>query len=386
MAGKVRKRTWSTRDGEVKTAWIADYYDQHRKRRQRTFPSKGAAEDWLDNAKIEVKTGVHTPDAGSITVKEAAELWLAQCESDGLERGTVRVYGQYTRLYIIKLIGAKKLSQLTTPTVVSFREAVVRRTSRQRARKVLSALKLLLAEMQRAGLVAQNVALPVKVKLSGRDERPLAVGTDVPSKAEIQAMLQCASGRERVRFITFALTGLRASELRALCWPELDFDRRLVTVRQRADWWGTIGSVKTKNGYRDIPMSPLLANTLKEWQLACPPPRNGRLALVFPGRDGKVVSHTTVQTDFEAVQSAAGVVDAAGAPKYGLHSLRHFFASWGIEQGFHAKRLQELLGHASIKMTYDVYGHWLGNIEDDHARFAKGEAALFGPPRLVSDG
>jgi integrase len=244
-------------------------------------------------------------------------------------------------------------------------------------------MKLLLKEMIERGYVAQNVARSVKVKLSDRDEQPLAIGVDVPSKAEMQAMLRCASGRERVRFITFALTGLRASELRALCWSALDFDRRILTVQQRADWWGTIGPVKTRNGNRVIPMSPLLANTLREWRRACPSlPRVGRLDLVFPGRNGKVVSHTTVQSDFDAVQSAAGVVDAAGEPKYGLHSLRHFFASWGIEQGFPPKRLQELLGHGSIQMTYDVYGHWLGNIEDDHVRFAAGEAALFGP-RLV---
>jgi integrase len=101
------------------------------------------------------------------------------------------------------------------------------------------------------------------------------------------------------------------------------------------------------------------------------------LDLVFPGRGGKVASHTTVQSDLEEAQRQAGIVDADGAPKYGLHALRHFFASWGIEQGFPPKRLQELLGHGSIQMT-DIYGHWLGDIEDDHARFARAEAALLG--------
>jgi integrase len=135
-----------------------------------------------------------------------------------------------------------------------------------------------------------------------------------------------------------------------------------------------LGPPKTKNGYRDIPLAPTVVNTLKEWRLACP----RGVDLVFPGRDGGVVSHTTVQTDLDEVQLVAGVVDAEGAPKYAPHALRHFFASWGIEQGFHAKRLQELLGHGSIQMTYDLYGHWLGDIEDDHARLAAGEASLFG--------
>jgi integrase len=63
-------------------------------------------------------------------------------------------------------------------------------------------------------------------------------------------------------------------------------------------------------------------------------------------------------------------------PKYGLHALRHFFASWAIEQEFSPKRLQALLGHTSVKMTYDVYGHLFPSPEDDHAKFAAGELAL----------
>jgi len=52
-------------------------------------------------------------------------------------------------------------------------------------------------------------------------------------------------------------------------------------------------------------------------------------------------------------------------PKYGLHSLRHFFASWAIQQGFSAKRIQALMGHSSIQVTFDTYGHLLPNPADD---------------------
>jgi integrase len=58
--------------------------------------------------------------------------------------------------------------------------------------------------------------------------------------------------------------------------------------------------------------------------------------------------------------------------------LRHFFASWAIEQGFSPKRLQAMLGHSSIQMTFDVYGHLFPNLEDDHAKLAAGELALVG--------
>jgi integrase len=64
--------------------------------------------------------------------------------------------------------------------------------------------------------------------------------------------------------------------------------------------------------------------------------------------------------------------------KYGMHALRHFFASWVIERGFSPKRAQTLLGHASIQMTYDTYGHLFPSLEDDHAKFAAAEAGLAG--------
>lgn len=68
----------------------------------------------------------------------------------------------------------------------------------------------------------------------------------------------------------------------------------------------------------------------------------------------------------------------AAKPKHHLHALRHFFASWEIAQHAPPKRLQQLMGHGSIKMTYDTYGHWLATLEDDHVRFAAGEVVVFG--------
>lgn len=393
-SGAVRKRTRTRRNGEATSYWFVDYYDQHGKRHSKTFPTSAAAEDWVADVRIEVRTGIHTPDAGSITVKAAAEMWLRNCELiDESSRGTVRVYGQYVRLYIDELIGAKKLSRLTTPDVVAFTQALLPRTSRQRARKVLLTLKLILAFMQTSGYVAQNVAAPARIKLSRRDKTKLRVGVDVPSKAEVAAMLHHATGRVRARLVLAALGGLRSSEIRALFREDVDITDRICHVCRAADWWGTIGPVKSENGFRDIPMSPMLVNTLREWLGACPPSAPGaanRLDLVFPGRDGKVTAHSTLQTDFDKVQRQAGIViaDAEGVlrPKYSLHALRHFYASWGIEQGFPPKRLQELLGHGSFQMTYDRYGHWLGDIEDDHARLVKGEASLFGlPPERLSE-
>jgi integrase len=382
MAGSVRKRIRTNSKGKPRTTWLADYIDQNGKRHNRTFDLKKDAEAFLLVACGEVRDGLHTPDADSVTVAEAAKLWLRYCEGEGRERGSLRTYGQYVRLYIEPLLGNRKLSRLTAPLIQAFRDELLTKTSRDRAKAVLTALKGIIADAQRRGLVVQNVASPVKIERNARDKRPLEIGVDVPTKAEVQAILQHAGGVHRPRVVTLIFTGLRASELRALTWAHVDFDKRHLLVRQRADHpWGMIGAVKSRNGYRDVPLSPLALNTLREWKAACPP---STLGLVFPGRGNKMIVHTALQVSFDEAQIVAGVVvkaeksEVPGSPKYRLHALRHFFASWGIEQGFSPKRLQNLMGHGSIKMTYDTYGHLFPTPEDDHARFAAGELALIG--------
>jgi integrase len=167
---------------------------------------------------------------------------------------------------------------------------------------------------------------------------------------------------------------MRASELRGLTWAAIDLDKRTIRVEQRADEWGTMGMPKSAAGQRTIPMSPTVFNTLREWKLACP---KAALGLVFPNQVGTVQQHhNLVSRVWRPLQRAAGLVDAAGAPLFNFHTLRHFAASWMIELGFSPKRLQVLLGHSSIQMTFDRYGHLLASVEDDHEKFARGELGL----------
>ena len=123
----------------------------------------------------------------------------------------------------------------------------------------------------------------------------------------------------------------------------------------------------------------MVANTLREWKLQCP---NGEF--VFPTGTGAIERHSNIiARGFKPAQITAGVVTADGKPKYtGLHSLRHFYASWCInrvEDGGLAltpKMVQHRLGHSKIAMTMDRYGHLFPN-GDDGAAMAAAEKALF---------
>jgi integrase len=370
----IRKRTWET-GGEARTAWVADYNDQGGKRHLKTFATKKAADAWLVGARGEVQRGTHTADSGSITIAEAGAIWCQRGELEGLERSTLEERRWHVAQHINPLIGATRLARLSTPAIEAFRDELLVERSRYTARKVLTSLKGVLGEAQRRGLIGHNPASPVRIEIKRRDTARLAVGHGIPTKEDIRAILDHA-GRYRPLIATAIFTGMRASELRGLRWSDVDLERRVLHVMQRADKWRAIGAPKSAAGRREIPLSPLVVNTLREWRLACP---KGPLDLVFPNGAGRVENHANnLSRGWYPTLKAAGIVTPNGKPRYSFHALRHFCASWLIEQDFSAKRIQAWLGHSSITMTFDTYGHLFPSLEDDHAKIAAGELAIVG--------
>jgi integrase len=379
----VRKRTWTNREGE-QSAWVADYTDRAGQRHIKTFPTQKTAKAWLAETQHELKQGIHTPASASITVTKAGEEWIAQAETDGLEAATVMQYRQHLRYHITPFIGGKKLAELAPSDVTDFRNDLIREgRSRVMAKKVVGSLGAILATAMANGKVARNVVREQarqhgarQRRLEKRHDARLKVGVDIPTKGEIRAMLAHAKGRIRPLVVTAIFTGLRASELRGLTWSDVDLDQARLTVRQRADRWGKIGSPKSDAGKREVPLAPLVINTLREWKLACP---LSELSLVFPNGAGNVESLPNLhRRGLGALQAAAGITTDADHPKYGLHALRHVAASLFIEQSFTPKRVQALMGHSSIQVTFDTYGHLFPSQDEDQAAMALLQARLVG--------
>src|SRR5262249_21152265 len=138
-------------------------------------------------------------------------------------------------------------------------------------RKVVTSLGSLVADAMERGLAAHNPVRERKrrSKATARHRVPLEVGVHIPTPGEIRTLLNAASGYSRALFATAALAGLRLSELRGLAWRDVDFAGSSITVRQRADAWGTLGSPKAAASRRTIPVPSLVINALKEWKVAC---------------------------------------------------------------------------------------------------------------------
>jgi integrase len=368
----VRKRIWTTRKGDQREAWVVDYTDHAGQRRFETFDRKGDADSRAAKIKVDLGKGAHVAHDNKITVADVAERWIRRLEADGRERATLAQYRQHLNLHILPRLGSIKLAKLTPGRLEAYRDHYLLGkesdgrviVSRAMARKVLASLKSLLKDAK-----CGHFADGIRITSDGRSERRLEIGRDVPENAEIKRLFAATEGsaKKRALLLVAAFTGLRASELRGLRWYDVDLKAGELHVRQRADRYGAIGSPKSRKSARTIPLDPgRLIPALKEWKLACP---KTELDLVFPTRTGVITTHKNMLLTLGRVMRAAGVVDKQGKPKYALHAFRHYFASWCISpkdrggRELPAKVVQEWLGHSTIAMTFDVYGHLFRDVD-----------------------
>ncbi|MER9921624.1 site-specific integrase [Mesorhizobium sp. M0048] len=408
----IRKRTWTTKKG-TSEAYLVDYTDQTGHRQVRQFTRRKDAVAFRDQTGVEVRNNSHVPLSADITVEKAGEYWLKRARDD-LETKTADQYEQHLRLHIVPFIGKEKISCIGIPEVRKFMDKL-KEAGRSGAmvKSVRTSLSGIISEAQERGHSVRNAVREMSQRRKGKEARhaarrkaKLKIGVDIPSPAEVQSILVELSkpnAAYRELIITAIFTGMRASELRGLRWTDVDLKHKKIHVTQRADANNEIGRPKSEAGERTIPMFDYVANTLTHWKTRCP---KGELGLVFPTQNGTVQRHENiVRRGLCAPQIAAGltkqkvlrtkgrkpVLDKDGKQQFitvakyeGLHALRHFFASWSINsksrdgRGMNPKEVQDVLGHSTLALTMDTYGH-LFPATDDAAAMAAAEAALLGP-------
>ncbi|WP_292575846.1 site-specific integrase [Mesorhizobium sp.] len=357
----IRKRAWKTARGEARESWIVDYFDQDRKRAIKTFPSRKEAREWETTMRGEVREKRHVIASKSLTVAEAGAEWLKAVEHgrddrEPAEKATLRGYKHHLDAYIAPAMGTKKLTDLAKADVVTFRNELLTKLTRATAKKVLQSLKGILSEMVHQDRVGINVASAVKIGIGGRH----AEEVEIPSIADIKAIRAKAKELPLVRrgMIETAIhTGMRVSEIRGLPWAAVDLKLGTIEVRQRADEYGVIGPPKSKAGKRTITLPDDLVSLLKELRLQA-----GKNELVFPTEAGT----PWLLSNFYA-RVWTKLLTNAGVKAFGFHCLRHFHASMLIDSDANPKEIQTELGHSSIQMTYDLYGHLLKS-KDGNAR------------------
>jgi len=190
----------------------------------------------------------------------------------------------------------------------------------------------------------------------------------IPPLERMQNFLRlCAEKSQKLSvLVSVALfAGLRRGEIYALKWSYVDFEKRLIVVQRSLTRFKT-EKIPKSHAIRSVPIPDDLVSMLKKWQTtqkAAWLKKGKRMPdLVFPGEDGGYLNEPRFRnTKFYPVRKLAGL------PTLRLHDLRHCYASYMLAQGTPLSDLKEYMGHHSIQVTVDLYGHMVPRKENSHA-------------------
>jgi integrase len=389
----IRKRTWTTKAGEKRSAWVLSYVDREGRQHRPQFPTKRDADDERIRIEGELVQGVHVPDRASATVHDVAKAFLKDfatlVKAKKRERSTLRAYSQHVDLHLAPFAVARtKVSRLSGPDCAAYARELEATRSDAMARRVFATFREIMKFGVTIGVCARNPAAEILVRTAG--ERAMGGDDDddgrveIPPKAQLRALLLAAetfddAGEALAMVHALMFGGLRASELRGLRLKDIDLTAATLQVRQRADRWNQIGAVKTRRARRSIPLPPSSVKALKRWKLKA---AKGERGLAFPTGAGTVEGYGNIYTRiWVPLLHWAGLTtrdDGKLRPLFGLHALRHVACSLWIEQGATPKQVQTWAGHASIQFTMDRYGHLWTDLASDQAIASAAEKSIIG--------
>jgi integrase len=371
----VAKRVWKYK-GEKRECWVVRYTDKSGKKHLKTFESKKNADSFRNKISFDLERGEHIGSSGDMKFNDVLEPFLRHCEArvavgNDLRGQTLRTWRRLIKKSIQPKFGSYRLRDVTLREMQAWFDALVldetRPIKRASLELRLTILRAIFRYVEKNGLY-RNPLKAEKIELGGAplDKIP------VPSRDEVRQLLLMSDSRKsspapylKPLIYTAIFSGLRKGELRGLIWDNVNFKDDIIQVRQSADDLGLIGKPKSKAAVRDVPIAPPLLKVLREWRLAAPispyvftptrgrPPWASRVDGKAPAKPSGVLSQTAINEIWKTFQRRA-----FGKTRwYRFHSLRHAAAAIFIESGLPPKRIQEIMGHASIKMTFDLYGY-----------------------------
>jgi len=181
----------------------------------------------------------------------------------------------------------------------------------------------------------------------------------VARPAEAEALLEALPADQRALWATALYAGLRRGELQALRWQNIDLERGVINVEHSWDRCAGLIEPKSRSGVRRVPIPAALRTQLLAHRL-----RRGRPAagFVFLAAD-----HTRPFDSAWATAKARRAWQATGLTPIGLHECRHTYAAYAIAAGLNPKALSRYMGHSSITVTLDRYGHLMPGNEAEAA-------------------
>ncbi len=295
------------------------------------------------------------PAPGKATLADHMTRWLEDVVKHTRKPRTHRSYSDAARLHILPTLGAVKLAQLQTPHVQQLYGALLDGgLAPKSVRIVHGVLHCALEQAIAWNLVPRNVA--------GAAQPPRVTRKEIAffTPDQVRHLLATAAGGRWAGLMAIALaTGMRQGELLGLKWADVDLAAGLVRVQRQLGRDGQLAETKTGKGPRTIDVPAATVAALKEHRRVQNEERLYRgpgwqdHGLVFCTHAGRPLGWRNVSREFK------GLLKRAELPDVPFHALRHTAATLLLFQSVHPKVVQERLGHSTISMTLDTYGHLL---------------------------
>jgi integrase len=336
----------------------------------RTFATEEEAALWRSQARHDARRqgGLRLRAAGEVpTLREAGEALLAGIESGAIRKrgggqyrpGVRRAYKRGLDLYVYPRLGDWRLAHITQPDLLDLVDELQGAgLSPSTIKNALDPVRVIYRRAVERGVVETNPTLRLALPAG---ETPRDRVADPYEAARLVAALTRPD--DRALWAVAFYCGLRAGELRALRWQHVDLTAARIRVEEnlpvdakRSDAATETGEPKTKAGRREVPIAPPALNAL----LGHHATTTGS-GYVWPAEDGGPFARTSVMKRARAAWKTAKLAEI------GLHEARHSAASMWIASGWSVKVVSELIGHASIAITLDRYGHLFPAALDDAA-------------------
>lgn len=278
------------------------------------------------------------------------DRWLGSLER---KSSTVRSYRPTINL-ASEVFGSTPVRRLT-PEHISRLNRVMRakELSASTRAKHLRVLGACLQAALRHGFAGRN---PVRDLPSSERPRPERKEAAYFTNEETPRLFaEFEPGLHRVLFLTALKTGMRQGELIALRWGDVDLSESVIRVRRSVT--DREEGVPKNHERRDVDLIDEVVELLGWWWGECGRPSDEKL--VFPGDSAFLSTSTLLRVHLYPALVRAGIprIGPTGEKRV-FHSFRHTFAKRALESGGEVHWLSRHLGHSSLKVTTDIYGHW----------------------------
>jgi integrase len=329
---------------------------------RKTFRELSEARAWRQQSQIAVRNGL-LRSPSQTTLRQAATEWLEAAEA-GLVRtrsgeaykpSAVRAYRQALSHRALPHLGSKRLTTVTQVMLQDFADQLsAQGLSASSVRNTLLPLRAIFRRAHQRGEVAINPTLKLALPaVRGHRDR-------VAAPTELGPLLDALEPADRAIYATALYAGLRAGELQALHWDDIDLQTNLIHVHRNWDRHHGFVAPKSRAGTRRVPITPTLGRELINHRLQ---QGTGGQGFVFPGtrNPDKPFNPSSLNLHTKKAWTDAGLTPI------GLHECRHSYAAYMIAAGINSKALSTYMGHSSITITLDRYGHLLPGNETQAA-------------------